>query len=190
MKAYLGIDIGTSKICVLVIDGNTKKTIKVISEQIKSAITSPYNYFEQDPYKIKAITLRLVKQIKKRLRCKIMGIGITGQMHGMLFIDDNLKPLSNLITWQDKRSMNLIKEIQKKLENIEQKRTGCRINPGYMAATLYWHIKNNCIPKNAYKACFVQDWIAACISSSKNIYTDPTDAASSGIFNIKTIDWQ
>jgi len=188
-KIYLGIDIGTSKICVLALNSYSIKPVEIISEKNFSVVKTEKDFSEQDPKIIKQITFDLINKIRKKIKFPISGIGITGQMHGMLFVDKNLKPLSNLITWQDKRSKNLIEEIQHKTKGIEFSECGCYIKPGYMGSTLYWFYKNNLVPKNIYKVCFIHDWLGACLTQHNEIFTDPTDAASSGIFNIKKMDW-
>lgn len=189
MNIYLGIDIGTSKICVLALEADTKKPIEIISGENRSNLKTKDDFSEQEPMRIKQIVFDLINKIKKRIKSKITAIGITGQMHGMLFTDKNLKPLSNLITWQDKRSEKLIPEIYQKTKDIKYYECGCHTKPGYMGATLYWFYKNKLIPKNLHRVCFISDWIAANLIQENEVFTDSTHAASSGIFDIKKMGW-
>ena len=186
---FLGIDIGTSKISVLALDGNSGKPIDFVSEKSSSDVKCEKEFSEQNPQMIKARTVYLITKIKKRIKNRISGIGLTGQMHGMLLVDRNLRPLTNLITWQDRRSEKLIPEISNRTKNVNFHECGSRIRPGYMGASLYWFYKNKALPTNVHKACFIHDWIGTNLTEQNLIFTDPTDAASSGLFNIRKMDW-
>jgi sedoheptulokinase len=189
MSIFLGIDIGTTKICVLAYDSVTRKPVVVLSETNASTVKIKKEFAEQNPVVIKQITFRLIDKIKKQIKSPVSGIGVTGQMHGMLIVDKNLNPLTNLVTWQDKRATELIPEIHKKTGSINYRECGCRIRPGYMGATLYWYHKTRSMPKTAYKTCFIHDWIAASLTEQREICTDPSDAASSGIYDISKLEW-
>ena len=189
MKVYLGIDVGTSKICVLALDGISGRPIDIVSEKNSSGVKCEKGFSEQDPKIIREKTIYLVNKIRRRIKSEISGVGITGQMHGMLLVDKSLKPLTNLITWQDKRSEKLIPEILSKAGDNPFCECGCLIRPGYMGASLFWFYKNKLIPKNVYKACFIHDWIGANLANQNFMFTDPTNAASSGLFNVKKMDW-
>ena len=188
MNLYLGIDIGTTKICVLALNSKTGKPAFSASEQNNSNVSTGPVFYQQDPEKIKKTVLRLIGRAVEKTEKKISGIGLTGQMHGMLFVDRRLRPLSKLITWQDQRATGLITEIRKKAGRSAGE-CGCAISPGYLGATLYWFTKNKKVPNGAYKACFIHDWIATLLTKEKQLFTDPTDAAGSGLFNFKKNQW-
>lgn len=186
---FLGIDIGTSKISVLALRSDSPRPIDIVSENSSCEAKCENGFSEQNPEIIKAKTVFLINKIRRRVKNRISGIGLTGQMHGMLLVDKNLKPLTNLITWQDRRSEKLIPEISAKTKNISFHERGSLIRPGYMGASLYWFYKNKLVPPNVHKACFIHDWIGASLTEQSVIFTDPTDAASSGLFDIRQTDW-
>ncbi len=188
MSYLIGLDIGTSKICALVFDTRKNKALFVLSRENSSFVKIKKEFSEQNPKKIKNIVFTLLEIIRKKFN-NISAIGITGQMHGGLIVDRKLQPLTNLITWQDKRAKGMIPEIIRKVGEDRFYDCGCLIQSGYMGATLYWLKKYKMIPENAYKVCCIHDWIAAQLMRKKNLYTDPTDAASSGLFNVRKREW-
>ena len=93
----VGIDIGTTTICVLAIDdgGNILSTKTVPNDVFLES--KPYESI-QNPERISEIVFSLLGELED-----IQSIGITGQMHGVLYIDENGNAVSNLATWQDSR---------------------------------------------------------------------------------------
>ena len=98
---YIGLDIGTSKICALLCDGNGK-LIRVLAEK-NAYLDSPHRYEKiQDPDRIVRTCRELLSELADRNE-EIGGIGITGQMHGILYLDRDGKAVSPLYTWEDRR---------------------------------------------------------------------------------------
>ncbi|MCK4966674.1 hypothetical protein KAS50_06565, partial [bacterium] len=111
----------------------------------------------------------------------------------MLLVDKDKNPISNLITWEDRRCLSIIEDstyidkiraVQRKREN----RNGCVLSSGYMGATLYWFCKNGLLPDETYKAVSIGDYIFGILTGGE-IFTDSTYAASSGVFDIVNGWW-
>ncbi|NBK23595.1 MAG: hypothetical protein EOM68_16395, partial [Spirochaetia bacterium] len=82
MKHAIGIDIGTSKICVLLFDLDAFKTIAIKSvpnTSTKEAL--PNTHHEQDPEAIWGLVASLFDEMKECFG-SVELIAITGQMHG------------------------------------------------------------------------------------------------------------
>jgi sugar (pentulose or hexulose) kinase len=194
-KIVLSLDIGTSNLCGLTLSCDSLQPVAICSEVNDTGITNlPAGYHEQDPLHIQDLCLDLIKKIlceKKVREDEVVGIGITGQMHGVLLVNSGLRPQSNLITWRDQRTLESDKpgNIDKAVEALEadmRQRTGCRLHAGYGGATLHWLSKNNKIPKDAV-ALTISDYVAGCLTGV--IATEATHAASWGIFNIQKSAW-
>lgn len=99
----VGIDIGTSNIGLTAIDledGIIRERFSVPNVRVQS----PYNYaYLQDPVGISDT----VEEFLKRLSIKPVSIGVTGQVHGILYTDHSGKALSELYTWLDQRGASL-----------------------------------------------------------------------------------
>jgi len=96
--SYLGIDIGTTTICFVKIDGN-EKPVKELTIKNDAGIPAAEPHHLQSPERI----LELVTENLSRFlegEDDVECIGICCQMHGILYVKDG-KAVSPLYTWQD-----------------------------------------------------------------------------------------
>ena len=96
----LGLDIGTTSICGLVIDAQSGETVDCITVPNNTFLMQSPDDRRQDPHAILSICLNLVDTLCSR-HAGIRSIGVTGQMHGILYDDQSGNTLSPLYTWQD-----------------------------------------------------------------------------------------
>ena len=198
-RVFIGIDIGTTKIGAVALDSTSGKLLAVASALNASKVKQKGGIFEQDAEKIIKITFSVIRKLiasGKFSKRELKGVGITGQMHGVVLLDKNLIPLTNLVTWQDKRcdalfpekKYSYIEEMKKRMGKAAINDSGCMPATGYMGATLFWYGVNKKLPKDV-KAAFIHDYLGARLTGEKTIYTDPTDAGSSGVFNARKREW-
>ena len=107
MKKYiLVLDAGTTNIKAFLFDQNG--TIVGESREKTLYITDEHGKVEQDPLVIRESCYRVLKDVLSRKRLKashIEALGITAQRSSFLLWDRITgKPLTNIITWQDKRA--------------------------------------------------------------------------------------
>lgn len=105
MSYYLGIDIGTSGTKTLLIDAGGK----VLAEaDVEYPLHQPKpGWTEQDPedwWRATIATVRAVMKKAKRKPGDIRAIGLSGQMHGSVFLDKNDKVIRNALLWNDQRT--------------------------------------------------------------------------------------
>ncbi len=182
----ISLDIGTSKLCALAFDYKANKTLAIRSMPNDADIKNlPAGWYEQDPLQIYNNCLGLIKELLKDIAAEeVVGIGISGQMHGVLLVNEQLEPQTNLITWQDQRTVNDIAAL--KLAAKISERTGCKLSSGFGGATLAWLNKNKKITSNMH-ALTIADFLVANLTGI--IATEPTHAASWGIFNVRDNCW-
>ena len=109
MKA-IGIDIGTTSICGILLDCTSGEILKSVTKN-SDAFINTQNEWEkiQDTEKIISIALSITDE----LICDDTAvIGITGQMHGIVYFDEKGTAISPLYTWQDTRGNLRYKETQ------------------------------------------------------------------------------
>ena len=115
MGYCIGLDIGTSTICAALIDTQSGKLVCSANERNDAAVI--YNsknksgWAEQSPDRIVSIVFTVLCKLKDTCRVdlnEVGAVGITNQMHGMLLIDKDKNPVSNLITWEDRRCLSII----------------------------------------------------------------------------------
>ena len=81
---YLGIDLGTSKIAVVLYSSEDNKIVFTHSFPHR-ALKIKNNFYELNPLKIKEICFEILENTLYKE--KIRGIGISTQMHGCLIVD-------------------------------------------------------------------------------------------------------
>src|SRR5690606_4837433 len=96
-------DIGTTSICGVLVDAETRQVVRTISKPNASALQSSFEWeYTQDVSNIMQTVQEIVDGLKDGVP-DVRGIGVTGQMHGILYADDKGEALSPLFTWQDQR---------------------------------------------------------------------------------------
>jgi len=105
MSYLIGIDVGTTGAKTLLIDelGNVLESVPVEYPMY----TPRPQWAEQDPEDWWQATIRSIRQALRRSRInprEIAGIGLTGQMHGMVMLDAQGKVLRPCIMWNDQRT--------------------------------------------------------------------------------------
>ncbi len=179
----LGIDVGTTTISASVVDVLSGKQIDSYTVQNDSAIVVEDKYRkEQDPLKIYSVIKDLLAEILKKY-CSVKAIGVTGQMHGILYVDKNGEAISPLYTWQDGRADMVCREGRTYAQEISFL-TGRAISSGYGVATHYYNVKNGLVPPKASKLCSIGDYIAMRLAGKNFPKIDATNAASLGLFDV------
>lgn len=118
MKA-IGLDIGTTTVCGVLVDAKTGELLDAKTLTNDSVIESVHTYERtQDAGKILVKCKNILEEYLSEQE-DIVSIGVTGQMHGIVYVDENGVAVSPLYTWQDGRGdlccPDIQNDIQKKL---------------------------------------------------------------------------
>lgn len=202
MPIVVGVDLGTTKITSVAVDLRSGTIIAIGSAPNDARVTSPSDAArgrsEWDAKQILTATCqcltKLAEQLQQRLS-DVVGIGVTGQQHGMVLVDSQLNPISPLINWQDRRALDpmpgsettWLHAARSALGTDAWQRTGCWLQPGFMAVTLFERVKQRTVPHGA-RALFIMDYFTAAITGTSPV-TEPSCAGSSGVFNVETREW-
>jgi len=115
MAHLLGIDIGTSGTKTLICNNRGKVLATATAEH---PISSPKpGWSEQNPLDWWNATIKATKAVVHNAKIKgadISAIGLSGQMHGSVFLADNEKPLRPALLWNDQRTGKQCAEITQK----------------------------------------------------------------------------
>lgn len=138
MQFILGIDIGTSGVKAVLVD--TDQNV-VASHAIGLSTLRPYPLWsQQHPEQwwqavVECVTflLRAAAGSAK----KIMAIGLTGQMHGVVALGDDLKPLCPALLWNDGRAAGEARLLHAEFPKLAQ-RLGVVPMAGMTAPKLLW----------------------------------------------------
>ena len=175
----LGLDIGTTTVSAVVAEDT--QVLSVVTLQNDSFLPSPNSWERiQDPARIRSLALEAVGQLLQ-MHPDVKGIGVTGQMHGIVYLDPHGDPVSPLYTWQDGRG-ELPYEDGLSYAKYLSRITGYSLATGYGMVTHFYNLKNRLIPESAVIFCTIQDYIAIVLSGGSSPVTEASDAASFGLF--------
>lgn len=181
---FAGIDIGTSTISGIIYDPETRDR-RSVTRKNSSRLTSDNDWEDlQDPEIILSIVREILDDFLARYD-HIRGIGITGQMHGILYVDGKGNSISPLYTWQDRRGDLLFQDGLSYANYLAQK-TAYRVATGYGLVTHFYNLKNNLVPVGSHRICTIMDYIVMKLANNKVPVIDPSNAASLGFFDMKT----
>lgn len=189
MGNLLGIDLGTSRVKVLLVD--EKGDILGQGDQGYPFLTPQPGWVEQDPHLWWSATLKAVRQALAGLEdtSSIAGIGLCGQMHGTVFLDDRNELLGPAVIWPDQRSSRQVEEIsslvgRERLVEI----TGSPLAAGFQAATIRWFQQEKAgFFNQAGKVLLPKDYLRWRMTGI--LCSEPSDGAGSLLLNGRTRDW-
>lgn len=178
---FIGIDIGTSSICGVVYDSLTKEIVSTTKENDTNIATS--NSWEniQDTTAIIHIVYEIVREFQSRYP-DIKGIGVSGQMHGIVYVNRQGNAVSPLYTWRDSRANQIYQKDQSYATYLTET-TGYPVATGYGLATHFYNLTNGEVPANAVKLCTIMDYVVMKLSGRNTPLTDYSNAASMGFYH-------
>ena len=100
---YIGIDLGTSAVKLLLMDGGGQIR-KIVSKEYPLSFPKP-GWSEQDPEDWRRQTMEGIRELTADCdRSEIAGIGCGGQMHGLVVLDKDDQVIRPAILWNDGRT--------------------------------------------------------------------------------------
>ena len=190
MDYLLGIDVGTSGTRGVLMDREGKIYARA-GREYSIDIPQP-GWAEQNPKMWWEATIRVIREVINESKVnpqQIRGIGLSGQMHGTVFLDKNLLPFRPAIIWADQRSSSQCEFIYQKIgkERLAEI-TGNPIATGFMCSTLLWMKENQPEEFNTiYKIILPKDYIRYRLTG--NLGVEVTDASSTLLLDIKRRCW-
>ncbi len=181
----LGIDIGTTTISGVVLED--KKLLISKTKKNDSFLQTDFSGEKaQDVSVILETALGLVEELLAE-HPSVERIGITGQMHGILYVDAQGQAVSPLYTWQNERGNELVGD-QTFAESL-QEQTGHFVATGYGLVTYAYHRWKGFVPEKAVTCCTIGDYLAMKLCGSTKPVMDPSNGASLGFFDVAVGDF-
>lgn len=138
---YLGLDLGTSGVKALLIDGNQRI---IGSANGALEVSRPHSgWSEQNPadwIKASETAIAGLKASHAKELAAVKGIGLSGQMHGATLVDAAGAVLRPCILWNDTRSYAEAAKLD--ADPRFRKLTGNIVFPGFTAPKLAWVAKH------------------------------------------------
>ena len=184
---YLGLDIGTSSVKVVLIDAD-QRIVASRSEPLEVERPHP-TWSEQDPESWVSATSgaidALCRDHPKEL-ARVRGIGLSGHMHGATPIDKAGRPLRPCILWNDGRSSKEAAELD--ADPRFRKITGNIVFPGFTAPKLVWvHRHEPKIFGAVAKVLLPKDYVRLWLTGDHA--SDMSDSAGTSWLDVAKRDW-
>ena len=179
----MGIDLGTTTASIIMMDAK--------SGEILGSKTIAHNAFLeghvpeskiQDARKLFTIVEGAVIGLSEEFGAPDC-IGLTGQMHGMLYVDNEGEAVSPLYIWQDGCGNFKMEDGRSYAEALRE--TGGAASTGFGLTSHFYLQKNNMIPENAVKMTTISDYIGMKLCGRKEPVIAKDMAASWGCYNLK-----
>ncbi|MFZ3151904.1 MAG: xylulokinase [Anaerolineaceae bacterium] len=187
---YLGIDLGTSSVKVLAINsdheivGDTSREYPVYYPQEKWAEQDPNDWWEQT-----ATAIRNLIEKYQIPSGSVAAIGFSGQMHGLVALDEHNEVLFPAILWCDQRTEEECGDITRAFgSDLLREYTGNKALTGFTAPKVLWikknqpelfaKIKHILLPKDYLRYKLTGDYA-----------TDVSDASGTLMFDVRNRQW-
>jgi len=190
MTIVIGLDVGTSGTKALAIDESGEV---LASALVEYPLQSPKpGWAEQDPADWRKASTDAIAQLTAALGPKaaeVAAVGLTGQMHGSVFLDENDGVLRPALLWCDQRTDKECAEITEKVG--EARLIEMVSNPaltGFTAPKILW-LRNN-EPENfakVRKVLLPKDYIRWCLTGE--YAADVADASGTLLFDVTNRKW-
>jgi xylulokinase len=191
MATYLlGLDVGTtgSKAILVEPDGAVKASA---TTEYPMATPQPL-WAEQNPADWWAATIASVKRLLAAGGVKpkeVAGVGLTGQMHGLVLLDAQGKVLRPCIMWNDQRTAAQCAAITQQVgaENL-LRLTGNPVLPGFTAPKIVWVRENEPqVYARAAKVLLPKDTVRYCLTG--DFFGEVSDASGTSLFDVGRRRW-
>ncbi len=185
---YIGVDLGTSSVKLLVMDqaGAIKN---IVTREYPLSFPKP-GWSEQNPEDWYSQLMDGLKELLQgQNKDEIDGISFSGQMHGMVILDENDKVIRPAILWNDGRTQEECDYLNNEIgrDKISEYTANIALT-GFTAPKLLWVKKHE--PDNfakIKKIMLPKDYIAYMLSGVH--CTDVSDASGMLLFDVKNKCW-
>lgn len=184
--AFLGLDLGTSSLKALLVDGDGRALAEA-SERIALVSERPLQA-EQDAdawwtAAVAAIRACLAGAPEARVRA----IGLTGQKHALLPLDEEHRPLHPAVLWADGRATEECDEVRAVFPAVAR-RTGALPLPGFLVPKWLRYLRRQPeLAARTARLCFAKDWLRLQLTGA--FATDRTEASASQLYDFRKNSW-
>lgn len=179
----MGIDLGTTTISVIMMDSESGKIVE--SKTIAHGAFIEGHIPEskvQNPKELEKIVKDAVEDFVRVYGAPAC-IGLTGQMHGMLYVDCEGNAVSPLYIWQDGCGNQFMEDGRSYAEVLKE--TGGAASTGFGLTTHFYLQMNRMIPETAVKMVTISDYIGMKLCSEREPVIAKDMAASWGCFDLE-----
>lgn len=185
---YIGVDLGTSAVKLLLMEGDG--TIRKIVSREYPLYFPHSGWSEQNPEDWYSQTVEGIRELVRECdRSQVAGISFGGQMHGLVTLDEQDQVIRPAILWNDGRSAEETEYLNEKIGKEKLSAYTANIAfAGFTAPKILWMRKNE--PElfaRVKKIMLPKDYLAYRLSGS--FCTDLSDASGMLLLDVKNRRW-
>lgn len=185
---YIGVDLGTSAVKLLLMD-ETGKVLNIVSKEYPLSFPQP-GWSEQNPSDWWTQSIAGLKELTAGMnKNDVAGISFGGQMHGLVVLDENDEVIRPAILWNDGRTQKETDYLNNEIGKEKlSKLTGNIAFAGFTAPKILWLKANE--PQNfakIKKIMLPKDYIAYRLTGEFS--TDYSDASGMLLLDVKNKCW-
>ena len=185
---YIGVDLGTSAVKLLLME-ESGKICNIVSKEYPLFFPHP-GWSEQNPEDWFTQSVEGMKELTEGIdRSQVAGIGFGGQMHGLVTLDENDNVIRPAILWNDGRSQKETEYLNNEIGKDKLSQYTANIAfAGFTAPKILWMKKNE--PEKFAKIAKImlpKDYLAYRLSGS--FCTDVSDASGMLLLDVKNRCW-
>lgn len=191
MRALLGIDVGTTGVKVLIWDPESARIVGEATGEYPLATPRP-GWAEQDPHLWWRATGEAVRAALAAAKVRgddVAAIGLSGQMHGSVFLDERGEVVRPCILWCDNRTAPECEEITRRAGREQLHRWVANpALPGFTAPKALWLRSHE--PENFRRTARLvlpKDFIR--LQLTGELTTEVSDAAGTILFDVEHREW-
>jgi xylulokinase len=189
----LGIDSGTQSTKVLVVDARDGKVVASATQEYELIPNLPPGAKEQHPHTWRDATasgIRRALRQAKAVAAEVKAIGISGQQHGFVPLDQDGQVIRPAKLWCDTSTVRECDEITSKLGGLKPtiRTLGNAVLPGFTAPKVLWLKKNE--PKNYARLATVllpHDYLNFWLTGQKVM--EHGDASGTALLDVRRRQW-
>ncbi|UIP30603.1 xylulokinase [Photobacterium sp. TLY01] len=183
---FIGIDLGTSGVKAIVLDGKGKV---LASQTVPLSVSRPEPLWsEQHPEDWWQATCEVMDGLRQQIDLsQVLAIGLAGQMHGATLLDTHGEVIRPAILWNDGRCFAECEELEA-LVPASRDITGNIMMPGFTAPKLLWLKKHE--PDNFHRVATVllpKDYLR--FRMTGDFASDLSDSAGTLWLDVAKRDW-
>ncbi|KJH72587.1 xylulokinase [Aliterella atlantica] len=185
---FIGLDLGTGGVRAIAVDLQGQAIAQATSSY--PLLTPQPGWTEQNPADWLEASLEALLALTQKLNShKIVALGLSGQMHGMVPLDADGTVIRPAILWNDQRTGKAVEIIEKAISRQELiARTGNPAITGFQLPKIVW-LRNE--EPQAYtrmqQVLLPKDYLGYMLTGE--LVTEPSDASGIGCLNLAQKQW-
>lgn len=194
MSLFIGVDSGTQSTKAVVLDLESRTVIAEARAPHSLIDGLPVGHMEQHPSDwtkaLDAVLLEVVAKIGPEMAARVRGIGVSGQQHGFVPLDERRQVIRPAKLWCDTSTSEECEIITRKLGGSKAaiRKTGNLILPGFTAPKILWLKRNE--PTNFRRLRHIllpHDYLNFHLTG--NLFMEYGDASGTALMDVRRRRW-